>query len=62
MCDAKMCDLILADGEIIDYEKRMCDGIVCEWYSVRIDNNLWHMTKHGGAWVYIFYAGAYIKG
>ena len=60
--DAKMCDMILAEGEIVDYEKGVCDGIDCEWYVVTIDNHVWRMTKHDGAWVYIFYSGSYIRG
>lgn len=61
--DKKMCELIFADHNVIlSHETGVCDGINCDWYVVLVDNSVYHMTKHDGEWVYLFYAGEYKRG
>ena len=61
--DKKMCELIFSDCNVIlSHETGVCDGINCDWYVVLVDNCVYHMTKHNGEWVYLFYAGEYKGG
>lgn len=47
-------ELIIEEGEILDYEQTTDDeGTVIEFYTVKCDDETYHITKNNGEWVFI---------
>lgn len=45
---------IIEEGEVLDYEQTTDDeGTVIEFYTVKCDDETYHITKNNGEWVFI---------
>ena len=55
--EKEICDDILRDGEVVENEKFVCDGINVEQFTVKLDGEEYLLTKNNGEWVYMHHMG-----
>ena len=54
--EKEICDDILRDGEVVENEKFVCDGISVEQFTVILDGQEYLLTKNNGEWVYMYHS------
>ena len=54
--EKEICDDILRDGEVVENEEFVCDGISVEQFTVILDGQEYLLTKNNGEWVYMHHS------
>ena len=52
--EKEICDDILRDGEVVENEKFVYDGIDIEQFTVKLDGQEYLLNKNNGEWVYMY--------
>lgn len=55
IAEKEICDDILRDGEVIDKDSFVCDGISVEHFTVVLNGQEYLLTRHNGEWVYMLH-------
>jgi hypothetical protein len=53
--EKEICDDILRDGEVVDKDRFVCDGISVEHFTVVFNCQEYLLTRHNGDWVYMLH-------